>query len=280
MIDKDLINMTSNPFDSYHYLDVLIITLKSKLHKKIKSIQDILPYANVSLQNGVDVRKSSAQNLYNSGTISPTAYTTIQEGRKWHWEINSNGAVGLILANRIALKKGDNSLLLLEDDFYIKKTKQFSREINILQQNTESFDIAVFGALFHGKAKDLIEADFMPKGWYFMKTNKFWYTHCVLYSPMGRKKIRNILEEGKYSMQIDGLYSFLAETNIINVLLQVQDSSVVQNAHLSEIQNDSCSVCDEQPNYSLDMKPSSHVLQNILKIIFFAVLITIVLVFV
>ena len=124
MTSKDLKNITINPFEIFYYLDVFIITLKPKLDKKKEYIQNILPHAKVSVQHGVDVRESSPQNLYNSGIISPTAYTTIQEGRKWHWEINSNGAVGLILANQLAQQKGNDSLLLLEEDFYVKKNKQ------------------------------------------------------------------------------------------------------------------------------------------------------------
>ena len=55
------------------------------------------------IQRAVNVREMSIYKLYESNLISMSSYLSMTEGRKYHREVNSLGAVGLAQANRIAL---------------------------------------------------------------------------------------------------------------------------------------------------------------------------------
>lgn len=232
-------------------MDVAIISLNELF--SISDVQELFPKSAVYVQKGVDLRKVSDINLYTSGIIGASAYTTIHEGRKWHWELNSKGGIGLVQANRLALSKNSDPILILEDDFNISNRAKFLKEMSLLVQNEMHFDYAVFGALYQGDARNLTPVQFMPKGWYFVSADKFWYTHCVFYSKRGRKQVADYLSTNRLEMQIDGLLGFLAEVQQCKCMIQISDISVNQSLHISSIQSDfgSCYLCDLAPRQIL-----------------------------
>lgn len=230
-------------------MDVAIISLHSE-PTIYNTMLRLLPSASVYVQAGVDVRKASLDNLAEADIINETGYTTLSEGRKWHWELNSKGGIGLAHANRIALLKNPkNHMLLLEDDCVIRSSDKFLEEITLLSQHASDFDMAVFGAyIVTGSSQPTKKVEYMPDGWYYLDGAQFILLHCVFYSKEGRIKVGNILKEGPLSMQLDGLYSTLARRRKITIIVQLQNVTASQSLHLSSIQNDVCTLCDVQPH--------------------------------
>jgi hypothetical protein len=226
-------------------MDVAIISLypKPSLYKKMTNL---FPSDTVYVQTGIDVRKSSLENLVEANIINETGYTTLNEGRKWHWELNTKGGIGLSHANRIALLKNDQkSLLLFEDDCVIKDVK-LKKEVEILSRATE-FDMAVFGAQIISGTVPKRKVEYMPEGWYYLDGGQFILLHCVFYSKEGRKKVGTFLRDNPLSMQIDGLYSTLDRLKKIKVIVQLEDVTAIQSLHISTIQSDHCLLCNINP---------------------------------
>ena len=236
----------------YYEWQIKIISFSKQL-PLTSQLNSLFPGVNLTIQQAVDFRQVSEHNLFKSSLINMSAYLTMTEGRKWDREVNSKGAVGLAQANRIALldsKNYNKSILLCEDDCYINKPVQFVNEINQLLYNTSSFDLAVFGVkLLEESDSHLDPVAFMPDGWYYLDENShFWFTHCVLYTPEGRKKVGEHLKNEKLEMQIDGLYSYMNKLKLIKVIVQVTNLSAIQTNHASSIQTDHCPICEMKPN--------------------------------
>lgn len=226
-------------------LDVQVISLDED--RSLTELKKMFPNSSVNIQRGVDLRNVSDMSLYKSGIIGASGSTTINEGRKFHWQLNSKGGLGIAHANRLAMSKGSNPLLLLEDDYKIHNAEQFLQELAVLHSNTDKFDIAVFGAYYQGDVKTLEKCKFMSDGWYYLTNDKFWYLHCVFYSPKGRKKVENLLNMNRLDMQLDSLLSFWTEMKELRIVLQVDNSSVGQRTHVSAIQTDACILCNVDP---------------------------------
>jgi hypothetical protein len=228
-------------------IDVRIISLGK--NKNLSKLDKLFPNSDIQYQRGVDIRKASLKNIYNAGIIGQAGYDSINEGRKRHSELNSIGGIGLAFANRFAMQKNfEKNLLLFEDDYYIVNEKKFISELSTLYSNTDLFDLAVFGALYHGDEKNLVKVPFMPNGWYYILKDKFWFLQCSFYSTEGRKKISELLTDEPLDMQIDSLYSLWAETKGIRIILQLDNASVKQKVHFSSIQTDKCTLCDFKPS--------------------------------
>lgn len=248
----------------YNEWQIKIISFSKQL-PLISQFNSLFPGVDATIQQAVDFRDVSERNLFENNLINMSTYLSITEGRKWHREVNSKGAVGLAQANRIALldsKKYNKSILLCEDDCYISKPEQFVNEITQLLNNTSFFDIAVFGVkLFEKSDSHLDPVPFMPNGWYYLDENShFWFTHCVLYTPEGRIKVGEHLKNEKLEMQIDGLYSYMNKLKIIKVIVQVTNISAIQTDHASSIQTDHCTICDMEPKMS--QPPAKNIIIN------------------
>jgi hypothetical protein len=228
--------------------DVIVITLEDKFD--LSNLQTLFPSSLVQVQHAVDLRKVDARDMYEAGLIGESAYTTITNGRKWHWEFNGRGGVGLAIANRLALSKGPNNLLLFEEDFVIQNRFQLQSEVKRLEHNAQKFDMAVFGAQYNGNRNNLRPVEFMPLGWYYINVDKFWFLHCTFYTTSGRKKVADLLCNRKLEMQIDSLYSFWAEMNMLTVIIQIDKPTVTQTIKMtSTIQNDVCVLCNKNPSF-------------------------------
>jgi hypothetical protein len=213
-------------------------------------LRTLLPGAQVDIQPGIDLRRINDVDLFKSGILSSSGVTTINEGRRDHWNLNSKGGIGLAQSVRLALKKGTNPLLLLEDDFEISDEQTFRRDLDTLLANSKSFDLAVFGVRYQGNYDRLKPVEFMDPRWKQLDRGKFWHTHCVLFTPGGRRELYEFFNRRPLDMQIDGYYSFLAEYGMLKVLIN-DDGTVRQSLHWSDIQTDICWVCDIEKILSL-----------------------------
>ena len=164
----------------------------------------LFAFAEVKHQPAVDVRSENLKDLVTSRIISHTAATTIAHGRRWHHETNSKGAVGLVHANRMALKDDiTQPLLLLEEDCVFTDAEKLVEQVELLLTQLDTFDMAVFG-IFNHNQKSKTYVDF-SSDWFHI-TDMFWGLHCVLYSPSGRATLANYLENWQMDMQLDSLY--------------------------------------------------------------------------
>ena len=236
--------------------EIRIISFQQKL-SLLGKFQDMFPDVPSRIQQAVNVRGVPTDKLYANNLISMSSYLSMTEGRKYHREINSLGAVGLAQANRIALLDYDSdntNILLCEDDCQIKGQDKFKREISTLLSHTYSFDLAVFGGSIYNKTfsrvtvNELEAVPFMDDGWYYLDAkHDFFYTHCVLFTSRGRKIVGEHLMNERLEMQIDGLYSSMSRLNLIRVVIQLSNSTATQSPHFSSIQQGHCRLCSAAP---------------------------------
>lgn len=227
-------------------MQVRVISLKEPA-ALLKEAKRIFPSADVARQRGVDVRSATVDNLYHSGLITRTAGHALTDGRKYHHELSSQGAVGLAHAVRFALEADTTKpLLLLEDDCVFADIVALRRDVEVLLQHIDEFDLAVFGAsVYRSHPTDASQVNFLPDNWKHLDQGFFWKCHCVLYSPRGRARIADHLRTHPLDMQIDGLYSSLATFGELDVLLQLRAHSAIQRVHYSSVQsmNTYCVLC-------------------------------------
>lgn len=216
-------------------LQIRVIALKTS-SPLVQELQTLFPYADVKIQRGVDVRRASTDSLFSAGLITHTVVHSLEHGRKWTHEVPSKGAIGLAHANRLALMEDEERpLLLLEEDCRIREAGRFVREVKHLLNHSDKFDVAVFGAFFTGKKSRTRSEEWLPEGFKRLY-DKFWFLHCVLYTPTGRKKVSTLLHK-PLEMQIDGLYGSEARAGRLMVIGQVNKWTAYQSIHWSSVQS-------------------------------------------
>ena len=232
-------------------MDVRVISLKNP-SALLKQTKRMFPNANVAIQRGVDVRGTSVELLHKVGLVTHEASRVLRKGRKWHHELSTKGAVGLAQAVRLALEEDvSKPLLLLEDDCQFTDTARVQYDVEQLLTHMQDFDVASFGAyLVEGHSTRPVP--YLSKGWYHLGDADFWMTHCVVFSPQGRRKVAEHLRR-PLGMQIDALYSSLAHIGELKVFVQTEDESAIQSVHPSDIQDD-CPLCPVHPS----SEPSSN----------------------
>ena len=234
------------PIKSLADFDIFVIALK---HVNNKQIMKVFPHKKINIQNGVDIRSADTTNILKSKMIDEKTRNSIINGRKYHHEIGTHGAIGLAWANKIALDKGDRDLFLLEEDYNIINYTKLRQEIEILQKNNNEFDMAIFGGIlrpkdFNGDDMILKPVEWMPSGWTELNGGRFFLTHAVYYTASGRKKIRDLLFKDHIDMQIDSLYAYWAKKHNIKILVQHKNRSIRQFRNKkTTIQLDECKSC-------------------------------------
>ena len=221
-------------------IDVSVISLDRK--RDLSELRRLFPESNVSLQQGVDLRKVDVDVLLTSGIIGHVGRKNLKKGRKWHHELNSKGGVGLAQANRLALLKDvSRPLFLLEDDYRIQDSQKMFHEMNLMLSGYVEYDMAVFGAFTIGERGVWEREASLPSGWYILNPDvNFYGLHAVLYSPSAREKIGHLLSS-PIDMQIDSLFSSYGQSHPdFRILVQLDNPSVVQKIHVSSIQTDFC----------------------------------------
>lgn len=227
-------------------MQVRIISLDKSPPKLMQFMRTVSE--DVAMQQGIDVRNVASESLVQSQVISFSSANAIDHGRKWHHEMPSKGAVGLAIANRLALMEDTSiPLLLLEEDCVIKHPEQFRDELNLLLARIDEFDLAVFGGtlMYDVRKSTKSTISSMPSHWVPL-SGTFFRTHCVLYSPKGRRKVSEYLRNNPLEMQIDSLYSEMAKMGMVRVWVQHENHSAVQQLHFSSMQ-DICLLCFTRP---------------------------------
>ena len=173
-------------------LEIYVISLNGRENKQLERL---FPNVNIKIQTGVDIRNVSTENVLKSNIIDKHTYDTIVNGRTYHHEIASHGAIGVAWANKLVFDKGDCDLFLFEEDYKIIYERKLVEEVAILQRNRKKFDVAVFGAIVRGKdsigRNHVIKpVPWMPKGWVELNGGRFFLLHAVYYTSSARKAIR------------------------------------------------------------------------------------------
>lgn len=221
-------------------MDVRIISLKSSC-KSLSDVQKIYPEARIT--SGVDVRGVSIGNMVQTEMITTAAAHSLVQGRKWHHELPTRGAVGVHQAMQRAIgDTGDRHLLLFEDDVFIPDPIAFKAQVDMLAAHSDKFDVAVFGFVSSESARNKKEVEW-AKGWLHCD-GMFILLHCVLYTAHARPMIAELLERPQEA-QIDALYSWWASQNKMRIILH-PGLARQKNNRLSGIQI-ACPLCEITP---------------------------------
>lgn len=230
-------------------LQIMVISLHTPT-RLLATLRKLFPHADVRVQRGVDLRKASVDHLHRAGLVTHGAAHALRQGRKWHHELSSRGAVGLAHANRLALSdRIERPLLLLEDDAKITDDDAFVRDVRALLAHQDAFDVASL-ATHVQDSNETEPVKELPHGWYRV-TGFFHLLHAAFYSPQGRRVVSRYLRDHPLEMQIDSLYGSLAQQGVLRVVVRHQsDAHVVQRTHISGIQElfGSCRLCGFNPN--------------------------------
>ena len=211
---------------------IRVISLTTPAHL-LATLKRLFPQAEVDVQRGVDVRKVDVSHLHNANLITHGAAHVLRNGRKWHHELSSKGAIGVAHANRMALlDRPEEPLLLMEDDAVIKDEGAFVRAIHILLDRQDLFDVAAFGV--NVNASDTQAAVGLPPDWVRVH-GMFHLMHAVLYTPSARRTIGEYLRDSPLEMQIDSLLGSLAKQGVIRIVAS-SSRIVKQSTHVSSIQ--------------------------------------------
>ena len=198
----------------------------------------------------VDLRSSAKEDIARARLISFNAADTLQRGRKWHKELPGTGAVGLHQSNRAAMHLSDPNrpLLLLEEDCVLRDG--IKEEIAALLESGEAFDVAVFGCtLLDGSVTECKRS-----GWFTLgPKSSFITTHCVLYTAIGKQKMKTLLDMPQ-EIQIDAFLGLMYHSGNINLILNFDSALAHQRMHLSSIQEmmGTCSLCNYEPGGMYD----------------------------
>ena len=134
-------------------------------------------------------------------------------------------------------------VLVCEDDCHVENPAQLRASVELLLQHLDEFDIAVFGPNLINHEQFSI--GFMPANWMQVK-GQFMLTHCVLYSPQGRRKVAAALSQPLH-MQIDALFGEMSTTEELTVFAETHSPSASQTPHSSSIQTGLCPLCSFTP---------------------------------
>ena len=256
---SDVVDSTNNIDESVHIdkmeyvlndMNVFVISLSLKnVSANVKKY-----FANAKIFRAVDLRREVPINLAKSKLITPSGYDTLLNGRKWHKELSSKGAVGLHQSVRLVLEaiisKGEEhtSLLLLEED--CKFSNDIRRHIKALQDEN-LFDVALIGSEF-AKRGTTTPIDDMPAGWFECDNSTFMLTHCTYIPSHAIKKMGKLYREPQ-EVQIDAFYSLLNNIGEINVWIYDKHDVAFQNIHVSTIQetDGTCPLCNFRPRYDV-----------------------------
>ena len=219
-------------------LAVVVITIE-KEPMNWKQIQSYFPQAQIL--KGVDLRGKTPDELLNHGYITARSAHVMKLGRKWHHELPSPGSVGLYQSWRKALAKDyPGWLLLCEHDVLFNQN--IKTRVEYLM-NAE-FDIAVIGPNMI-EAADKVHptvSDFVLGPTYYFGT------HCLLFSPTGILKMREVLKE-KQEVQVDFLLTLLSKNDTYNIIFEHKTKSASQSLINSSSINSQlfCDLCNVPP---------------------------------
>lgn len=223
-------------------MDVRIISLNPQQSHPVKKL-----FPNATSFQAVDFRKKTPQELLDENLITLNAFESLTNGRKYHHEISTSGAVGLHQSFLKVLTLSKEPILICEDDCV--PSPRLPTVINEMLLNSSDFDMVIFGPFMYRQSKGSMPSFF--KEFDFL-TGYFWGTHAVLFSSHGRQKaIQHMIHP--VDVQVDALFSRLAMYSNFNILIQTSGEPLAkQSKHISTIQLESdCHLCDIEPNQTI-----------------------------
>jgi len=220
-------------------IEVRIISMNPSLNHPVQNV-----FKDAKLFQAVDLRSKTPQQLLDENMITLNGFENLKNGRKYHHELSTPGAIGLILSFLKILKLGNGPILICEDDCI--PSPHLPKVIDEMIINSSDYDMVVFGPIMYAKSKNSIPSVFKN---FNVLTEYYWGNHALLFSPQGRQKaIKNLV--APYDVQLDALFSRLAMYADYRVFIQASGTPLAkQSVHISTIQTySSCPMCDTSPN--------------------------------
>lgn len=219
-------------------MEVHIISLKPQENH---IVQKVFPQAKFS--QAVDLREKTPQELLELNLITQNGFENLINGRKYHHELSTGGAVGLVLSFLNVLKSGSGPVLICEDDCV--PSHKLPSVIDEMLLNSSDFDMAVFGPIMYQRSKNAIPSFFKD---FDVLNEYFWGLHACLFTTSGRQKAVKYLEQ-PVDVQLDAWFSRLAMYSNFNIIIQAHGEALAhQSLHASTIQSHKCTMCDIHPN--------------------------------
>lgn len=219
-------------------MEVSIISISPSENHPVKKV-----FKDAKFFQAVDLRSKSPQKLLDEDLITLNGFENLKNGRKYHHELSSPGAIGLILSFLKILKSNTGPILICEDDSIV--SPDLPKVIDEMLLNSSDFDMVVFGPIMYAsnKSKPSVFKNFD------VLTQYYWGNHALLFSTQGREKaIKHLV--APYDVQLDALFSRLAMHADYRVVIQTGGPFLAkQSIHISTIQNKlPCLMCDTAPN--------------------------------
>ena len=219
-------------------IEVRIISINPSSNHPVQKI-----FKDAKYFQAVDLRSKNTQELLDENLVTLNGFENLKNGRKYHHELSTSGAIGLILSFLKILKSGSGPILICEDDCI--PSPDLPKIIDEMLLNSSDFDMVVFGPIMYERSKNSMPSVFKH---FDVLSQYYWGNHALLFSPQGRQTAIKHLK-GPYDVQLDALFSRLAMYADYKVLIQASDPPLAtQAAHVSTVQTwSSCPMCDTAP---------------------------------
>lgn len=220
-------------------MEVRIISINPSGNHPVQKV-----FKDAKFFQAVDFRSKNPQQLLDENLITFNGFESLKNGRKYHHELCTTGAIGLILSFLKILKSSNGPVLICEDDSI--PSPDLPKVIDEMLLNSSDFDMVVFGPIMYKRSKNSMPSMFKN---FDVLAQYYWGNHAILFSPQGRQRAIKHLE-GPYDVQLDALFSRLAMYGDYRVLIQAGGTPLAkQGVHVSTIQTMSiCPMCNIAPN--------------------------------
>ena len=220
-------------------VEVRIISISPKVNHPVQKV-----LKDASFFQAVDLRSKTPQQLLDENLITLNGFENLKNGRKYHHELSTPGAIGLILSFLKILKLGSGPILICEDDCI--PSPDLPKLIDEMLLYSSDYDMVVFGPIMYERSKSSKPSVFKN---FDILTQYYWGNHALLFSPQGRQKAIKHLE-GPYDVQLDAMFSRLAMYADYRILIQASGPPLARQAlHVSTIQTlSACPMCDTPPS--------------------------------
>jgi len=219
-------------------MEVCIISVNPTYNHPVQRV-----FKDAMFFEAVDFRSKDPKELLDANLVTFNGFENLKNGRKYHHELSTPGAIGLILSVLKILKLNHGPVLICEDDCI--PSPDLPKVIDEMLLNSSDFDMVVFGPIMYEHSKDSTPSIFKD---FDVLTQYYWGNHAILFSQNGRQKAIEHLQP-PYDVQLDALFSRLAINADFRVIIQKSGPRLAeQSAHVSTIQTISpCLMCDTAP---------------------------------
>jgi hypothetical protein len=205
-------------------------------------------FTNINYIKAIDTRKKLPIDYLKDNIISWRVYNDIVNGRKDHFAFPGMGGIGLYLSYRKIINKLNelnlkNNVLIFEQDCLINNISEFSRKVNLLNNNKDNFDCAIFGAIYQNIDKIDVSDSISNLSNDFDKCFNYMLNQSIIWSPNGIKRVHNDINK-IIDVQLDAFFSNMCLYDNLNLLLE-KIKTTQQSIHISTLNNHTvCKLCD------------------------------------